>query len=375
VSAEGVSFETLPRSVTFAPGQTEYLLRVVPKKPETPPSTPPSLIGTPASLTITLNGTEDYKTGGSPSSGSNPSATMNIVNLMGTVTVVATDAVASEGPSADTALFTISIARLTGVSASGEVALRLGVTGTALVGSRYEFFNPANPTQTYAVSGGYLTQLKIPAGQNSVTLGVRALDNQSADGSGSVQLNVSNTGTAYVIGTPNSATLTIQDNEPTLQVSVVTNATRPATPGTFRFSYPGVPAGLALDQAVVIKYTITGAVKDVDFEAQSTVTIPAGSPTRSADLIINPTADGTATSLTLTITDDSAYSTLLAAKSAIMTLTAAPTVDPNDPTKDKPKPGSVNSGSSSGGCGMGSGFAALAGLGLFALFAFRRRSI
>jgi MYXO-CTERM domain-containing protein len=129
-----------------------------------------------------------------------------------------------------------------------------------------------------------------------------------------------------------------------------------------------------LDQAIVIKYTITGAVKGVDFDAQSTVTIPAGSPTRSADLIINPTADGTATSLTLTITDDSAYSTLLAAKSVIMTLTAAPTVDPNDPTKDKPKPGSVDSGSS-GGCGMGSGFAALAGLGLFALFAFRRRSL
>jgi MYXO-CTERM domain-containing protein len=124
----------------------------------------------------------------------------------------------------------------------------------------------------------------------------------------------------------------------------------------------------------VIKYTITGAVKGVDFDAQSTVTIPAGSPTRSADLIINPTADGTATSLMLTITDDSAYSTLLAAKSATMTLTAAPTVDPNDPTKDKPKPGSVDSGSS-GGCGMGSGFAALAGLGLFALFAFRRRSL
>ncbi len=362
VSAEGVSFETLPRSVTFAPGQTEYLLRVVPKA-----------TGTPASLTVTLNGTEDYKTGGSPSSGSNPSATMNIVNLMGTVTVVATDPVASEGPSADTALFTISIARLTGVS--GEVALRLGVAGTALVGSRYEFFNPANPTQTYAVSGGFLTQLKILAGTNSVTLGVRALDNQSADGSGSVQLSVNNTGTAYVIGTPSTATVTIQDNEPTLQVSVVTNASRPATPGIFRFSYPGVPAGLALDQSVIIKYTLTGAVKGVDFDAQSTVTIPAGSPTRSADLIINPTVDGTATSLTLTITDDSAYSSLSTAKTATMTLTAAPIVDPNDPTKDKPKPGSVNSGSSSGGCGLGSGLAALVGLGLFGLFAFRRRSI
>jgi hypothetical protein len=362
VSAEGVSFETLPRSVTFAAGQTEYLLRVVPKA-----------TGTPASLTITLNGTEDYKTGGSTSSGSNPSATMNIINLMGTVTVVATDAVASEGPSADTGLFTISIARLTGVS--GEVALRLGVAGTALVGSRYEFFNPANPTQTYAVSSGYLTQLKILAGTNSVTLGVRALDNQSADGNGSVQLTVNNTGAAYVIGTPNVATVTVQDNEPTLQVSVLSNATRPSTPGTFRFSYPGVPAGSALDQAVVIKYTLTGAVKGVDFDAQSTVTIPAGSPTRSADLIINPTADGTATSLTLTINDDSAYSILSTAKSATMTFTAAPIVDPNDPTKDKPKPGSVNSGSSSGGCGMGSGFAAMVGLGLFALLAFRRRSI
>jgi hypothetical protein len=185
-----------------------------------------------------------------------------------------------------------------------------------------------------------------------------------------VQLSVNNQGTDYVIGTPASAVITIQDNEPTLSVTVVQNAARPSTPGTFRFSYPGVPLNQALDQSINVRFTFSGATLGTDFVADTTLVIPAGSPTRSADLIINPTATGTATSLTVTITSDTAYTVLSSAASATMTFTAA---SENDPSRDKPTPGTINSGSGGSSCGLGSGVAGFLALGLFVLLALRRR--
>jgi hypothetical protein len=345
--AEGLSFEPLPRKVIFPANTTEYALRVVPKS-----------AGIPADLTVSLSGTDNYKTGGSSSSGYNPSATMHISNVIGTVIIQATDGTAVEGSSTDTGLFTVTIDRLP--LQTVEVPLKLAVGGTAVAG-RFEFFNPTTPTQTYSVnSSGFidLESTKIdPAPTTTFKIGVRAIDNQSADGAGSVQLTLNNQGTNYVIGTQASAVVTIQDNEPTLSIAVVQNAGRPSTPGTFRFSYPGVPLNRALDQKVTVKYTFSDAVKGTDFEAQTTVDIAANDPSRYADLIINPTAAGTATSLKVTITADPAYN-IASPGFAIMTFAAA---EENDPARDKPAPGSISTGSG-GGCGLGSGLSALMGL-------------
>lgn len=358
--AEGVSFEELPRKVIIQAGATEYFLPVK-----------PIAGGPPADLTVTLLGTDNYKTGGSTSSGLNPSATMHIDNMVGTVTVVAADATAVEGSATDTALFTVSVSRLAGQTA--ELPLKLSVGGTAVAG-RYEFFNPTNPTQTYSVNTGGFLDLSAtridPAPTTTFSVGLRAVDNQSADGAGSVQLSLNNQGTNYVIGTPASAVVSIQDNEPTISIGVVQNAARPSTPGSFRFTYPGVPLNSALDQKITVKYTFTDAALGTDFEAQTTVDIAANDPNRYADLIINPTAVGTATSLKVTITADPAYH-VAPPGFAVMTFAA---VEDNDPARDKPSPGSISSGSG-GGCGLGSGLSALMGLLLtLGWIGLRRRS-
>ena len=354
---EGTAFETLQREVTFVAGQTTLLL------PVRPIST-----GSPTSMVLSLLGTEDYKLGGSTSSSLNPSATMHINDVIGTVTITAPISAATESNVTPVnGMFTVSVARNAGQV--GVVALRLSVSGTAVNGSRYEFFNTTTPTQTYTVTSNELTQVQILAGANSVNIGVRPLDNQVAEGSESVQLAINNQGTDYSIGAPNSATVTIQDNEPTISVALVSNARRPSTPGVFRFSYPGVPSGQAVSQSVLVKYTFTGATVGVDFQSTSTVTIQPN--TLSTDLTINPIVTGTATSLTVTVTPDTAYHVSTISPAATMSFSAA---DPETSVSDnKVTPGSVSSGSGGGGCGLGSGVATFVLLGLFGLFVGLRR--
>ena len=243
-------------------------------------------------------------------------------------------------------------------------------SGTAINGARYEFYNPLLPTQTYSVSSGQLTQIRILANTNSVQIGARPLDNQVADGGQSVQLALNNQGTNYAIGSSNSATVTIADNEPVVSVATISNASRPSTPGIFRFTYPGVPAGQSLSHLVVVKFTLAGGTQNVDFQSASTVTFQPGS--RSTDLTINPTSSGTAANLTVTITPDTAYHVSTITPAATMSFVEA---DPETGVSDnKTTPGAVSSGASSGGgCGLGSGVAAFILLGLFGLFAGLRR--
>ncbi len=244
LTGEGTTFETLPRVVTFVPGQTTLYLPVR-----------PIIGGTPRSMVLSLTGTEDYKLGGSTSSNLNPSATMHINDVVGTVTIAATVSSATESNiSPVDGIFTVTVTRNTGQV--GEVSLRLDVSGTAINGARYEFYNPLLPTQTYSVSSGQLTQIRILANTNSVQIGARPLDNQVADGGQSVQLALNNQGTNYAIGSSNSATVTIADNEPVVSVATISNASRPSTPGIFRFTYPGVPAGQSLSHLVVVKFTL-----------------------------------------------------------------------------------------------------------------------
>jgi hypothetical protein len=362
---EGTTFNTIARKVTFTAGQTSVLLPIIPIDDGDPLTPAPD----PTSIKITLLGSEDYKLGGSSSSSFNPSATMHINDVSGTTSIAATTATAVESSTPVNGLFTISVARLSGTA---PVPLRLTVTGTAVNASRYEFFNPSAITQTYQVVAGELNQLTIPSGQNSVQIGVRPIDNQVADGIQTVQLSLNNQGMSYAIGAPNTATVTITDNEPTIFVTLVSDAARPATPGTFRFSYPGVPVGTALGQAVTVNFSYDGATNNVDFQGATSVTIQPN--TRSADLTITPTVAGTADSLTVKVLDSSSKAYNIGTPdSATMSFSDAPE---NVPNNNKTTPGSVSSGASGGGCGLGSGIPAFALFGLFALyFVLRRREV
>lgn len=340
--------ETIPGSVTLIAGQTEALIQVDPIAERGP-----------ATVTLTLIATLNYKLAGSTSSGVNPSATMDISDSVGSISIVASTSTANESATAPTnGLFTVSVARNSGQT--GAIGATLSVGGTAAVGSRYEFFDPSTNTTITPVNNQI--QVTVPANQNSVTVGVRPFNNFLADGNQIVQLQVVD-GSSYLVGSPSTASVTIIDDEPTVSVARVSDASRPATPGAFLFSYTGT----ALSQQVVVNFTYSGTgVLNTDFTAATSVTIPSGNTSQT--LSINPidTPDGLEVTVTVTINPSTTYN--IGTNMATLTIGAS-----DSPANDKPTPGTINSGASSGGCGLGSGFATLTGLGMFALLAFRRR--
>jgi hypothetical protein len=340
--------ETIQGSVTLVAGQTEALIQV-----------DPIAARGPASVTLTLIGNLNYKLAGSTSSGVNPSATMDISDSVGAISIAATTPAAGESATAPTnGVFTVSVVRNAGQT--GAIGATLAVAGTAVVGSRFEFVSATN---TVITPVNNQIQVTVPANQNSVTLGVRPINNFLADGNQIVQLQVID-GPSYLVGTPSTASVTVVDDEPTVSVVRVNHASRPSTPGAFLFSYTGA----ALSQAVVVNFTYSGTgVRDTDFTAATVVTIPSGNT--SQQLAINPidTPDGLEVDVVVTINPSTTYN-IGTNNTATLTIGAS-----DSPAGDKPTPGTINSGSSSGGCGLGSGFATLVGLGMFALLAFRRR--
>lgn len=352
IDAEGVTFLPIARSVTFGRNTLTAAVSITP------------IAGAidPATLTVSLRGSDNYKTGGG-TSGFNPSATMIINNVIGTVTINAVDGIALEG-GVNNGLFRVSLA--SSMTRTSDLPIKLAVGGTAVAG-RYEFFNPAQPSTTYAVTSGFVQGVSIPITASSVDIGVRALENIDADPDSQVQLTVNNTGTNYVNGSPFSATVSILDNEPALRVVAVDDAVLPSTSGRFRFTYPGV----AVDQLVTVRYTFSGAVRGTDFDAETTVNLTGG--TNLADLLITPRAGSTATSVTVTLTSNSAYHIDPTASTATIQFIPEDEYDPSD---DKPTPGTVGASSnSSGGCGLGSGMAAFLSLLLLTWIGLRRREI
>jgi hypothetical protein len=284
---------------------------------------------------------------------------MDIANSVGSISIAATTSNAAESATAPTnGLFTVTVNRNTGQN--GAVGVNLAVAGAAVVGSRYEFINPLTSAVITPISGQI--QVVVPSGQNTVTVGVRPINNFLADNNQIVQLSII-AGQSYLVGTPASAFVTVVDDEPTVSVSVSDpNAARPSTPGSFRFSY----GGAALSQAVVVNFTYSGTgIIDQDFTAQTTVTIPSNN--NSTELVINPidTPDGAAATVTVTITPSTTYN--VGTNTSTLTIAAS-----NAPSKDKPTPGTINSGGS-GGCGLGSGLSALIGLAALAMVALRAR--
>ncbi|HEU0011501.1 MAG TPA: Calx-beta domain-containing protein, partial [Verrucomicrobiae bacterium] len=233
--------------------------------------------------------------------GSPNSATVTIADNdqpppLPTVTVVASDASASEsGPNAGT--FTVS---RTGSTAEA-LAARYSVGGTA-----------ANGTD-YATLSGSVT---IPSGSSSAIVTVSPIDDSTVEGNETVVLTLA-TDTAYLVGSPNSATVTIADDDPPLAskplVSVI--VTDPfcfesgPDPGTFTVSRSGSTA-----TALTVHYSLGGtAVNGTDYQLLSgSVTIPAGSD--SAPVVVQPVDDNlfeVGEFVILTLTPDASYDVLL----------------------------------------------------------------
>ena len=341
----GTDYTALSGSLTIPAGQSSGVIQVNP-------------LNTAANgltyLTVSLSQSNDYKLSGSGGDTSNSSATLNITDSIGEVTVAASSSSAIESPTTPiSSNFTVTLNR----SSAGAVNVNYLVSGSATAGTRYQ-----------SVSGS----VTIPSGLNTATVQVTPIDNLIADGTQSVVLTLAS-GQGYTLNSvgPSNALINILDDEPSVSVVRLGNAAKPITTGSFQISYPGVPVGTALNREVEVFFTYSGtAVSGTDYTTSSVASVKIPANALRANVIISPKAtptDAGDKTLKLTITANAGYT--IGTSNDTMAILAEV-----DTSSDKPKPGSINSGSSSGGCGMGSGFAALAGLGLFALFAFRRRS-
>jgi hypothetical protein len=209
-----------------------------------------------------------------------------------TVTVAATDANASEtGP--DSGAFSIS---RTGDTTAG-LTVHYTLAGTAMNGTDY---------------GSLSGSLTIPAGSASATVTVTPIDDTTVEGNETVILTVS-ADAAYTVGSPNSATVTIAENEqgpplgPVVAVAASDANASETGPdgGTFTISRTGDTT-----TGVTVLYTLAGtALNGSDYASLSgSVTIPAGAA--SATVTVTP-IDDTAVegneTVILTVSADAAY--------------------------------------------------------------------
>src|SRR5439155_1645047 len=283
----GRDYEQLGNSVTIAAGASSTTVTVRPIDD--------GEIEGDESVTLTISESAAYNVG------SLSNATLTIADNDGPppppekpmVTVVATDAQAAErGP--DGGIFTI---RRTGGTAS-DLTVYYSVSGLAANGTDYE---QLSGTATLAV------------GEPSTTVVVRPLDDSEVEGDETVALALSSD-SAYQIGSPDTATVTIHDNDqapppekPT--VSVVASDLLASEPGTdtgsFTFSRTGSGAA-----SLTVHYSLGGtAINGVDYETLSgSVTIPDGAS--SVTVVVRPIDDRKieiAELVILTLIPDEAY--------------------------------------------------------------------
>ncbi|MEO8752182.1 MAG: Calx-beta domain-containing protein, partial [Casimicrobiaceae bacterium] len=130
----------------------------------------------------------------------------------------------------------------------------------------------------------------IPAGQSSATLTITPQADALIEGDETVIVTITASPTTYLIGAPNSATVTIADGVPNTVTVVATDPDASETgldPGLFTFTRTG-PTTFPLQ----VNFSPTGtANRGFDYlDTGFSVTIPAGQS--SATLTITPIADG-----------------------------------------------------------------------------------
>ncbi|MST03994.1 MAG: hypothetical protein EXS49_00270, partial [Candidatus Pacebacteria bacterium] len=238
-------------------------------------------------IILTLTSSASYIIG-SPNTGT-VTITDNDGAGLPTVTISTTDANASESGDPGTFVFT-----RTGSITSG-LLIYISVSGTATNGIDY----PDLPSS-----------ILIPAGSSSLTINGFPIDDTLVEPSETVTLTfISHS--SYTIGSPNSATINIADNDSTGTPTITINADDPTASelgsdtGVFTISRTGSTAS-----ALTALFTISGsAINGSDYQqTASSITIPSGSSYTSLTLtpINDSTVESTETA-TLTLSSDSSY--------------------------------------------------------------------
>lgn len=232
-------------------------------------------------------------------------------DVLPTLSIVATDASAVEtavSQTANTGTYTIS---RTG-STDDALVVSLSYTGTATSGSDYSSLS---------------TQVTIPAGQSSVTLTVRPVDDTLSESSESVIATLQSSSAYNLDSSRSGATVTIADNDRVLPaisirasdaVAAETRTGQTANRGQYQVTRTG-----STTSSLTVYYSVSGsATNGSDYSRLSgSVTIPAGrtSVTFSVNPVDDALAEGTE-NVVLTLASRSNYSIDAARESATVTI-------------------------------------------------------
>jgi hypothetical protein len=282
-AVSGTDYFSLGTTVTFLAGQASRLklLRVKDDSETEPDET----------VTLTVASGAGYAIG------SPDSATVTIQDddlALPIITVTATDATAGEpgtGHGSGTFTFTRS-----GSTTFVALTVNFTVAGTAISETDYDALG---------------TTVEFLAGSATATKTVNVNDDPTVEGDETVILTVAS-GEEYTIGSPDSATATIQDDDAPLPVVTVTatdaTAGEPGSgqgSGTFTFSRTGSTAA-----ALTVNFTVGGTTTaGTDYAALgTTVDFAAGSATATRTVTVNddPTVEDNET-LILTVASGGGY--------------------------------------------------------------------
>jgi hypothetical protein len=231
-------------------------------------------------------------------------------NSLPTVSVVATDATASEAGDMATYTFT-----RTG-STANAITVNYKLSGTAAKWSDYRRPN----------TGDMPESIVIPAGSSTATLTIYAVDDTTVEGTETAILTLQ-ADAAYNLGTPNVATVNIYDNDGTVLPTVTVTATDAVASenllgvGVFTITRTGLTLA-----PLTVNYSLGGtATQGTDYNAlTASVTLPIG--VSSTVVVITPIDDtlveGTET-VVLSLNDNGTYQIGSAASATI-------TIDDND---------------------------------------------
>ena len=154
------------------------------------------------------------------------------------------------------------------------------------------------------------TSVTIPAGAASARISVRPIDDTAVEGNETVILTLS-ANPAYTVGSPNTATVTIADNDTapppsvTVSASDATAAEAASDPGEFTISRTG-----SSTTPLTVRFTLGGtAGNGTDYQSLSlTATIPAGAISVRVRVIpINDSAVEPPETVVLTLQSDPGY--------------------------------------------------------------------
>ncbi len=275
----GVDYADIGTSIVIPAGQSSVPLVIQPIND--------SLIEGDEDLTITLSSSATYVR----NSAVLPVAVTATItdDDVPTVTIVATDATASEA-GLDPAVFV--------VTRTGDVSAPLTVN--------YALGGSAHHGVDYATLPGVLT---IPAGSNVGSITVTPIDDSIGEPTQTIIVQIRSS-IGYAVGAAGNATANLLDDDvPVVTVGVSDgNFGEPGDAGSFKFTTTGSGSG-----NITIHYTVSGtATSGVDFTAlpgtlslgkntTATVTVTALDDTESEDM----------ETVTLTIDPDPAYTTFL----------------------------------------------------------------